>query len=494
MGKKVTEEKTQNTIELTAERQKRTRSGASCKRDGKLDDEKISRPVEESGIGASNSSKGNYDNEDNEAAGSDSVASTKKKTVRRITLGSVLLVIFMVFYIPSLFNWLSGATAAQDVIRNGIIEEYISAEAVIVREEELLEPSPIDGRYIAEINEGEKTAAFSRITMVTGKESDRLLKDIENINEKIVKARMEQVEKSDFFSADLAKLDEEIGLKVQELIIACNAKSFADMGKQRAEIRKIVEKKAEIVAGDSTDGYISSLQQQKESIQRRINENTKQIISTISGIVSYKIDGYENVLKPDTIKEISEDELSKIIELNKVVSSDAGKVQKGLPFAKIIKGTDIYIVANIPSDKADVFEEGKTINLRINNSFLEASGVVTYINNDGSDMLTVMVRISRGVDILSDQRVVRVDFITKTKEGLKVPLKCLRDITPDRTRGRIMLVRSNVTINRDVEILCSDEEYAIIRTPENEFEKTVDLYNIYIINPDNIEEGDIVGR
>jgi hypothetical protein len=87
-----------------------------------------------------------------------------------------------------------------------------------------------------------------------------------------------------------------------------------------------------------------------------------------------------------------------------------------------------------------------------------------------------------------------VDFITKTEEGLKVPLKCLRDITPDGTGARIMLVKYNVAANRYVDILCSDEEYAIIKSPEDEYEKTVDLYNIYLINPDNIEEGDIIGR
>ena len=57
-----------------------------------------------------------------------------------------------------------------------------------------------------------------------------------------------------------------------------------------------------------------------------------------------------------------------------------------------------------------------------------------------------------------------------------------------------MLVKSNVAVNRLVDIVCSDDEYAIIRTPENEYEKTVNLYDIYLINPDNIEEGDIISK
>lgn len=467
-----TEEKTQKMIELTIERRKRSADA------GKNDEESIS------GSGS----------EDTQAHSSENAASDRKKTVRRVTLGSLLLVIFMVFYLPSLFNWLSGNNAAQDVIRNGVIEEYISADAVIIRQEEVLDPSPIDGRYIPEIDEGEKAAAFTRIAMVTGSESDDLLREIEVINDKIVKARMEQVEKSDFFSADLAKLDEEIGARVQELILACNSKSFDEMGRQRAEIRKIVEKKAEIVAGNSTDGYISSLQQQKTSIQKQINENTRQIRTNISGIVSYRIDGYENVLKPSGLKELSQEELSRIIESIADGYGETGRVRTGQPFVKIIRGTDIYLAARIPSDKAEAFEEGSSIKLRINEPYLEASGEVSHIGGKDGDKLVVTVRISRGVDILSDRRVVNVDFISKTEEGLKVPIKCLRDITPDGKRARIMLVRNNVATNRYVDIICSDDEYAIIRTPEDEYEKTVNLYNIYLINPDNIEEGDIVRK
>ena len=484
--RKDTEEKSQKMIELTVERKKRAGSAGLSKPGSG------SKSTVHAKSGQKHGKSGSVSDGENPIP--EGVVQGKNKTIRRVTLGGLLLVAFMITYIPSLFNWLSGSNVVQDVITNGVIEEYISADAVIIRDEELLDPASIDGICISEIDEGERTAAYCRIAMVTGMESDQLLKSIEDINEKIVKARMEQVEKSDFFSADLAKLDEEIGLRVQELIVACNTKSFGEMGRQRSEIRKIVEKKAEIVAGNSTDGYISSLQQQKEGIQKEINENTKQVRTNVSGIVSYKIDGYERVLTPKTINNLTYDKLEKIIEYNEVSSKETQRVQAGLPFVKVIMGTDIYLAAVITQDKAKAFEVGNNIKLRINNSYLETSGVITNINKEKSDRIVVTVRISRGVESLSDQRVVNVDFITKTEEGLKVPIKSLRDITQDGTKARLMVIRYNVAVNRQVDILCSDEEYAIIKTPEGEYVKTVNLYSIYLINPDNIEEGDIIGK
>jgi len=430
-----------------------------------------------------------------DAKAADEAANAGKKTVyRRITIGSLLAVIFMILYVPSLLNWLSGNHIAQDVIRIGTIEEYVTAEAVIIREEELLAPSSIDGRYIPEINEGEKTAAYTNVAVVTGEESDAKLKEIEELNARIVKARMEQAEKADFFSEDLAKLDDEIGHMVQELIFACNSRSFEEMGKQRKEIGKIVEKKAEIVAGNSTDEYISSLQKKKKALQKEIDQNTLQVRSSFSGIVSYKVDGFEKVLTPDRLTDLTMDELEKIRADHAAVPASSGSVKEGSSFAKIIKGVDIWLAADIPAEKARNLKEGSSIRIRINTRDFETAGVIAHIKETGTDKCIIVVKMNRGTDVLSDLRVVSADFITKTEEGLKVPLKCLRDITQDGSRGRIMLVRYNVAASRIVDILCSDNEYAIIRTPENEYKRTVNLYDIYIVNPDNIEEGDIINK
>ena len=79
--------------------------------------------------------------------------SNRRKTYRGITVGT-FLVLFTVLYVPSLLNWVSGAHIAQDVIRNGIIEEYIRTEAVLIRDEYCL--AFIHRRAIyPEIHEGE---------------------------------------------------------------------------------------------------------------------------------------------------------------------------------------------------------------------------------------------------------------------------------------------------------------------------------------------------
>ena len=417
---------------------------------------------------------------------------SKPRYLKRATIGGLLFFLFVLLYIPSLMNWLSGRHVASDVIRNGIIEEYIQSSAVIVRDEKLLPPSAIEGRYIAEIGEGERTSAFSNIALVMNETSDKLLKDIEDINSKIVKAKLEKAEKSDFFSNDLAKLDDDIGLEVRELIIACNSRNFQDIGKYRNEIGRIVDKKAEIVGGNSADSYIDSLQKQKDDIQKKINRNTVEIKSDTSGVVSYAIDGFEKKLTPAVLKKLTPEELDSISQQYSGLTAEDGTVKAGVPAAKIIKGPELYLASAIPADQATAFKAGGSINLRIKGENIETTGVVNNINDTGDGRKVIVVKLSRGVDTLSSQRIVSVDFISKIEEGLKVPLKCLRDISSDGRKARIMLVKYNIAANRTVDILCRDNEYAIISTPDGELKKTVNLYDTYILNPDNITEGDII--
>lgn len=423
------------------------------------------------------------------------LAERKSSAVKRFTIGSVILFVFLILYIPSLINWMSGNSLARDVIRNGVIEESVNADAVIIRDEKLLDPLASGGRLIYEIGEGEKTPAFSRIATVLNEASSSLLQKMEDINAKIIKARMEKAEKADFFSEDLVKLDKEIGLKVGEVITACNAQDFEKLSECRSEIEKIVEKKAEIAGGNSTDTYINDLKAQKEALQKKLNENTGEVKSNISGIVSYCIDGYENVLTPAGIQKLTPDLIEGVLEKN-AVGQNAGKnAAAGKPPAKIIKGTDIYIAAVLGSDYAGEYKTGDNIIVRINDANIETSAVIAAIGNDGGGKSVITVRISRGADILSDVRKVNVDFINKKEEGLKVPARCLRNFSKDRGQADITLVKYNVATVLRVDIVCINDEYAIIKTSENEdSDFTVNLYDIYILNPDNIKEGEIVQK
>ena len=418
----------------------------------------------------------------------------KKNKEKRLKIGSFLIFLFLLVYIPSFFNWVFGQNISSDIIRFGTLEEYVNADGIIFRDEVLLAPPSFAGKFIPEISEGERVPAFCRVAIVLKKTSDSLLKELEDINTKIVQARNDVSKKTEFFSEDITKIDNVIGQRVQDIIMECNSNSLNDITRLKSEVDKLMEKKALVLGGSSNNSLINSLIQQKDALQKRIDSNTADVISNYSGIISYVIDGYEQVLNPKAIKDLTPGTIKslKVVDVNTRNHENSTHVNK--PFVKVIKGNELYIASVLDSGNAAHYTVGDKILLRINDIGMECSAVVANKSEVSGGNCVVTVSADRGVDELSALRKVNVDLISSSAEGLKIPLKCLRGIDQNGKKAKIMLIKANCAVEREAEIIYKDNEYAIIKTPEGEIKKTINLYDTYILNPDNIKEGDIINK
>lgn len=85
---------------------------------------------------------------------SEAVNNRKLKKSRKTT--SFIVIAFIIIYIPSLFKWFYGDSIATAIIYNGKIEDAINTDAIIVRNEVLIE-APFDGEYIPLYEEGRKS-------------------------------------------------------------------------------------------------------------------------------------------------------------------------------------------------------------------------------------------------------------------------------------------------------------------------------------------------
>jgi len=58
--------------------------------------------------------------------------------------------------------------------------------------------------------------------------------------------------------------------------------------------------------------YIKELNSKKEKLEQKLTENSEYIITPISGIVSYRVDGLEEVLTPEDFSNLTEENLETI--------------------------------------------------------------------------------------------------------------------------------------------------------------------------------------
>jgi putative membrane fusion protein len=392
---------------------------------------------------------------------------------KRLKSGAVILLLFALIYVPSLYNWFQGDKITSDLIRTGYIERSVNTDALIIREEELLPSVAFDGKFIPEVNEGERVPAYGPVAAVSNAQSVDLIERMEEVNKKIIQAQNEIIRQTDFFSEDIKKINRSIGTKVQEIIRIENSGVLGGIGKVRTEIDELIEKKATIAGEGSSDSYLNSLKKERESIQKLIDSNTSRIRAQKPGIASFVIDGYENYLKPGNINSLTikliEDILDKSSENNGRRYEE--NVKAGVPFAKLINSNQTYLACILNEAQAGLFEAEKNVTVRIYDLSAKIKGTVAYKSDRQDGRYIAVVRIDRCAENLSDKRKVNVDIVRESAEGLKVPIKSLYDANEKAGTAKIMLIKANVTTERQVVILGMNEEYAIIKTPDGELKK-----------------------
>lgn len=187
----------------------------------------------------------------------------KRKINGKVKLGGLLIALFLLLYIPSFIFWIYGKNIHTDIIRMGELEDYVTTDAYIVRDETVIN-SPSDGISIRNVEEGEKVGVGDTIATVLNKSSEKLLEDLKTLDLRIIEAKREKTKNDNFFSEDIKKLDQEIQEKLVLVIKKSNKNSISEVKQIKNEIDELIKKKATI-SGDLsyTDANIKLLKMKK---------------------------------------------------------------------------------------------------------------------------------------------------------------------------------------------------------------------------------------
>ncbi|MCX7746662.1 MAG: hypothetical protein N2645_07215 [Clostridia bacterium] len=414
----------------------------------------------------------------------------KNRKTNKVRIGTFIVIVFLLIYIPSFIHWVYGTNISTDFIRMGNLEDSINENGYLIRDEEVLK-SPYEGNFIKEVAEGERVSANGKIATVLKESSLKILDEIKAVELEMVKILKEKSENREIFSEDIMKIDNEIGQKIKGLVPLTNSNNLSKLKETKEEINKLVQKKTEIMGGVGTsDIYLSSLKKKKEQFESMMNASKTQIVSKAAGVVSYHVDGYEAVLSPAGMKDLT----PKFLEELKVKSFESGEsVQAGQPVVKVIKSIESFIVVVLPPQKADILKIDDIVQVRINDIGKTVDGIVDYKSDKQEGKYIVGVRIDKGISDTSLLRKVNIDLIKSSHEGMRVPLESLIEKDFTNMKAKIVLVKGNYATIREVKIKGKNDEFAIVEKPEGS-KNSVSLYDTYVLNPKNIEEGQMINK
>ncbi|NLC67274.1 MAG: hypothetical protein GX754_00480 [Clostridiaceae bacterium] len=418
------------------------------------------------------------------------------KARKKSRMGKLLAVLFVAMYLPSLFYWFYGNTVTTDIMRMGKIENSINADALLVRDVVVLE-APFDGEYIPHMEEGEKVPASFPVATVVSASSIKLLKDMNDINAKILAARKSMEKAGELFGADIQKIEDEIGRKVNLLAVEVNSNRLNRVKQIKSEIDRLIDKKFEILgSGEDENVYIKALKEEKKKIMKSMEACMVEIKTESPGIVSYVVDGYENILNPRSIEQLTPEIIENILgEKMRVLDIGEREVKSNEPFAKVIKDFKYYVVACLKQGQDASWTKGDRVLLRINDINRTMSGIVEFISGEQDGKRVMAISVDRYLGEMSGLRRINVDLIKSSHEGLIVPMKSLRNIRiagADLKKAEIIILKGNVASVREVIIVSDNGDYAIIE-PANK-SKGVYLYDTYVLNPENIQDEQVINK
>lgn len=355
----------------------------------------------------------------------------------------------------------------------------------VIREETVIQGDNYKNGMVQIKAEGEKVAKGDPIFRYYSNNEETLVKKIQELDIKIQEAMANE---NNLFSSDMKLLEDQIQAQLIELEKIDDVQKIAEYKK---EINNKITKKAKIAGDLSPSGsYIRKLIEERSSYEKTLNSGSEYINAPVSGIVSYRVDGLENILNLDCFSSLNKKFLEDLkLKTGEMVASSS---QNG----KIINNFEGYIVADLDSQNAKNAKIGNTLKIRLSNSE-EISAEVVYIIEE-EDSRLIIFKINSGLELLANYRKVTFDIIWWSYSGLKVPNTAL--VEEKRGENSLYFVirnRAGYTDKIPVKILKQNSSYSVITNYEStelkekwgytdeevKSLKTVVLYDEILIKP-----------
>lgn len=226
-------------------------------------------------------------------------------------------------------------------LKTGRIYDEESTVGYIIREETVLTGENYKNGLVEIKSEGTKVSKGDNVFRYYSNNESSLIEKIEALDIEIQEALEGQ---TSVYSADIQVLDKQIEEYIQKILETNDVDEIAEY---KSNISERLIKKAKIAGEYSPSGsYISSLIEERRKYEEELNDGQEYITADMSGVVSYRVDGLEEVLTPDNFDNINE-------ELLESYNLKTGQmISQSKEAGKIVNNYECYITVFLESDEA----------------------------------------------------------------------------------------------------------------------------------------------
>jgi hypothetical protein len=417
----------------------------------------------------------------------------KKKRNRRRAVRYVLI-FFALVYLPAMWKWIFHGHIETDVLHSDTLEIAVKSEGVFIWDETCVK-SPKDGIVIPKAKQGERVPNKFDFAIIVDRDSKRILSEIENLEKNIIRQFAEN-------NPEVLEPDDEFKNQVQNEVskltdIAVN-RNFTAIDEIRATLENLLYQRNRKIFENTGDRlYVEDKKRELEILRQKLNESAVTVKSEYSGIVVWGGTSDEEKYSPDNMKNLQIEDLETNNENDeagtlKMRYEQFFDVSADQIFARLVNNDKGWYVCAINKKDSDKLKTGDEISLRVD-GVKELIPCTVEAVDAFENKSRVIVSFDRYIEKVVQMRHVKADLVIENVEGLKIPLRSLINRNIYDNTADVFVVRANRAVRKRVKIIAEQDSFAIIdKLSESTDTSPIKIFDIYVVNPQNIEEGQVI--
>lgn len=372
----------------------------------------------------------------------------QKKTSKNILPRAIAVIAVVIIIVYLIYNTVRLITSPADtfVVENGTLDSAETVDAVVIRDEQVLQGNNYMNGMEKVIAEGKRAAKGEAVFRYYVNGQDTIKKEIEELDKKIAEA---QKGENSIYPTDVQVLKNRIKA-LEEKIYETN--NIEEVENYKKEIEECTLKISTIIGDLSPAGsYLKDLINQKNAYLKKITEGAEEIKTTESGTVSYRVDNLESILTTADFSYLNKQFLDDLnLKSGELIESSNEK-------GKVITQFYCYLAIEMNSDSAMNAKVGDKVKIRYDVDSSITSEIVQI--NEEEDSRVIIFKIKDLPEKMINYRKISVDVIWWEYSGLKIPNSA---IITEGDKSFVERNRAGYNAKVLVKILKQNDSYAIV--------------------------------
>lgn len=294
------------------------------------------------------------------------------------------------------------------LVEYGKVSQEESLIGYVIRDEKLVQTPGNENKLVQIKNEGDRVSVGEAVFRYEVTNEQELNEQIEALNNEIQTAMEGQIE---IPSSDIKALENQIATKIEGIQ---NKNNIQEIKEYKTDINGYITKKAKISGELSPSGsYINNLINERTNIENQLKSSSQYENAPIGGIVSYRVDGLEETLTPQNFESLSTEMLTNLDLITGQIVTTSEET------GKIINNFECYIAVSTNTNEAKNASVGDNAKIRLSTNE-EIPVEIEYIKDEGDTRLIVL-KMTQGIEYLTNYRKISLEIIWWEREGLRVP-------------------------------------------------------------------------